>query len=424
MFKLFIRSRLEYYVKKYFKQHPNIKLVVVTGSVGKTSTKVAIATVLSEKYRVRVFNGNYNTHLSAPLTVLGIDYPDDIRSLGAWLSVFRAAKKKVCDSDDIDVIVQELGADRIGEIAHFGTYLKSDIGVVTAVSAEHMEFFHDLDTVAKEELGVVNFSKETFINYDDVDEKYLKSLDKNGVSYYGMDKNTDYRFTIKGFDIEKGYDVNFFAPEFKEELGVRVRLLGDHNLKPAIAASAVAARLGLNAEEIKSGLSKIRAVNGRMNVLKGIKNSIIIDDTYNSSPLAAMSAMKTLCQLSAPQRIAVLGNMNELGDTSVVEHKNLGKMCDVKKLDWVITLGEDANKYTATEAKANGCNVKTFDNAVDVGNFVRDIIKQNAVILFKGSQGGVYLEEAVKIVLNSPDDQKYLVRQSAEWIKQKGKFLR
>ena len=159
MFKKHIQKVLEKYTRKYLKKFQP-KLVLVTGSVGKTSTKLAIATVLSEKYRVRVHSGNHNTHLSVPLAILGINYPDNIRSISEWLRVRKAARKRLRQKEkDCDVIVQELGTDRPGDIAHFGSYLYADVAVVTAVSPEHMEFFKTIDDVAQEELVVSQFSR-------------------------------------------------------------------------------------------------------------------------------------------------------------------------------------------------------------------------------------------------------------------------
>ena len=128
-----------------------MKLVVVAGSVGKTSTKIAIATVLNEKLRVRLHEGNHNSELSAPLAILGVEFPSNLRSFGAWWNVFTAVRHRIRRPADVDVIVQELGTDAIGQIPHFGTYLKPDIAVVTSVAPEHMEFFKTLDAVAAEE---------------------------------------------------------------------------------------------------------------------------------------------------------------------------------------------------------------------------------------------------------------------------------
>ena len=423
MFKNYVQKRLEKYVKKYFKKHPDVRLVVVTGSVGKTSTKVAIATVLSERYRVRLHEGNYNTHMSAPLAILGIDYPGEIRSISAWRSVFKAAKDRIKLPTDVDIIVQELGSDRIGQVQHFSTYLKPDIGVITAVSPEHMEFFLTLDNVAKEELAVANFSKQALINREDIDGVYSKYLTNANVNTYGTSSIAEYNFISESYSVEDGHRGLFNCPEFNEPLPAEIHVYGEHTLRPAVAAAAVAAKFGMNEAEVARGLTKIRPLPGRMNILRGAKNTIIIDDTYNSSPLAAESSIRELYKISAPQRIAVLGDMNELGDTSVAEHEKIGKLCDMNELAWVITVGDEAEKFLAPAAKTKGCQVRSFKTSIQAGGFVRSVIEEGAVILFKGSQGGIYLEEAVKIILHSTADEVHLVRQSPEWVERKTAFF-
>jgi len=134
MFKTFIQSKLENYVRAYFKAHAEVKLIIVAGSVGKTTTKLAIGTVLSERFRVRVHEGNHNAELSAPLAILGIEYPENVKSILAWLAVFKAARFRIDQPADVDVVIQEVGSDRIGQIPHAGSYLKPDIAVITAVS--------------------------------------------------------------------------------------------------------------------------------------------------------------------------------------------------------------------------------------------------------------------------------------------------
>jgi UDP-N-acetylmuramoyl-tripeptide--D-alanyl-D-alanine ligase len=421
--KKYIQRKLEKYVRQYFAKHPDVKLIAVTGSVGKTSTKVAIGTVLSERFRVRLHVGNHNTHISAPLAILGIDYPKNVKSIVQWLIVFAAAKKRINSPSDVDVIIQELGSDRIGEVAHFGTYLKPDIGVITAVSPEHMEFFKEIDTVAQEELAVANFSKSALINRDDISEIYSKYLTNGNVNTYGTSSISEYHYVSQGYTAENGHKGAFVAPEWQESVPVNIHVLGEHTLRPAIAAGAVAVKLGMSATEIANGLVKVRSLPGRMNILKGVENTTIIDDTYNSSPLAAESSLRELYKLSVPQRIAVLGSMNELGQTSQVEHEAIGKLCDPNSLAWVVTVGSEAEKYLAPAARARGCQVKSFNNAVLAGAFVRGVLDHGAAVLFKGSQGGIYLEEAVKVVLHSADDEKQLVRQSAQWLSIKNKFF-
>jgi UDP-N-acetylmuramoyl-tripeptide--D-alanyl-D-alanine ligase len=423
MFKKLIQSKLEGYVRQYFIKHPEVKLVVVTGSVGKTSTKISIATVLSEKFKIRLHEGNHNSELSSPLAILGIEYPDNIKNPAQWIDVFRAAKERVNGPTDVDVIVQELGTDGIGQVPHFGKYLSPDIAVVTAVSPEHMEFFKTMENVAKEELASADFSKRALINRDDIDGEYAKYLTNANVNTYGTSGTAEFRFIDNDFEIGIGHAGLFINPAWEDPIKTTINVLGEHNIRPAVAAGAVGALLGMNSEQVAVGLSKIRAVSGRMNVLKGQKNTIIIDDTYNSSPLAADSALTTLYSLTVPQAIAVLGSMNELGTTSQAEHTALGKLCDPTQLTWVITVGEDAENYLAPAARERGCQVRSFKTALQAGAFVHEIMEDGAAILFKGSQGGVYLEEAIKIILHSTDDESKLVRQSLTWMKTKNAYF-
>lgn len=239
MFSRFVRNILEKYVKQYLKLHPDIMLVVVTGSVGKTSTKIAISTILKEKYKVRCREDNHNTVLSAPVAILGIPYPTNVRNPFLWLAVFWQARKRVHEKSSVDVIVQELGSDRIGEIAHFGKYLRPDICVVTAVSSEHIEFFKTIENIAKEELEVANFSRLAIINGDDIDPAFMKYVNNKNIYKYGVKKGFDYRFDNKSFSMKKGYSGEYYARNLSKPILVDVRVLGCHSLSSAIGAAAV-----------------------------------------------------------------------------------------------------------------------------------------------------------------------------------------
>lgn len=422
MFKNFIQKRLENYVKKYFKKHPEVKLVVVAGSVGKTSTKQAIATVLSQKYRVGMAEGNLNTHMSVPLAILGIKYPENIRSLGSWLSVFSAARKRIKWATGVDVIVSELGTDHPGDIARFGTYLKPDIAVITAVTAEHMEAFATIEEVAQEELETANFSKMAIINRDDIDDRFANFLKNPNIDTYGTTGAAEYRFEIEDFSVESGYKGQVITPEFGQPFGASIKVVGEHSLRPPMGAVAVAVKLGLSPQEIAAGLETIRPVPGRMNILHGIDNFIVIDDSYNASPLAVESALQALYGLQVPQRVAILGSMNELGAGSQAEHEKIGNLCDPSLLAWVITVGENAEKYMAPAARQRGCQVKSFRSAVDAGGFARGVLEDGAAVLVKGSQDGVFTEEATKLLVVT-DAYPELVRQSPAWMKIKDEFF-
>lgn len=417
MFKTLIQKYLEYLTKKYLKRHQP-KIVVVVGSVGKTGTKVAIATVLSEKYRVRLHEGNHNTHMSVPLSIMGIQYPDNIRSFNEWRTVFAAAKLRIKGEKDVDVIVQELGTDRPGDIIQFSKYLKPDIAVVTAVSDEHMEFFGALDKVAEEELSVAKFSTLTIVNRDDVAGRFAQYAETKTITTYGLSEPAEYRLEIAEASPLEGRIGRLISPEW-ESVPVTVQLIGSHSLKAVAAAGAVAAKLGLTSEQVAVGISKVKPTPGRMQVLRGLNDTTLIDDTYNASPLAVKAALITLYEIDSPQRIAILGSMNELGDQSAQLHELVGKDCDPNKLDWVVTIGEEAEKYLAPAAKRNGCQVRSFSSPYQAGGFVNSVMKPGAVILAKGSQNGVFAEEAVKVLLHATEEEHSLVRQSPTWMQRK-----
>lgn len=418
-----VQRKLEEAVTAYLNTHQDIKLVVVTGSVGKTSTKTAIATMLSQKYRVRLHEGNHNTPMSVPVAILGLQYPDNVRSFSAWRKVLREAQARILQPSDVDVIVQELGADRPGDIAAFGRYLKPYMAVVTAVTPEHMEFFKTIDAVAREELAAANFSQFALINRDDIDGKYAEFLTNANIDTYGTSAPAEYHFEPLNYTVEGGHTGALVGLELQEPLDTTIHVVGEHNLRPAIAAAAVGLKFGLTTDEVKRGIEAIRPIPGRMNILRGLNGSTIIDDTYNSSPAAAASAIQTFYSMNAPQRIAIMGSMNELGDLSQVEHEKIGKMFNVDMVDWVITVGEDAGKYLAPAAHSNGCQVKSFQNAVQAGAFAHSVLQQNGLVLVKGSQGNVYCEEATKILLLDQNDATKLVRQSPAWMATKEVFF-
>lgn len=418
MFKRFVTKKLQKYVRKYFTLHPEVKLVAVVGSVGKTSTKRALAHLLSQRYRVRMHEGNHNTELSVPMAILGIAMPPNLRSIRQWMLVFSAARRRIKQPTDVDVIVQELGTDHPGDIAAFGTYLVPDIALVTAITPEHMEFFGSIEAVAQEEMSITNYSRFTLINRDDVEGRFANFANNPNFSTYGTTGAAEYRYEQQGFTVDTGYNGNVIAVG-QEPFAATVKVVGEHSLRPVMGAVAASMVLGLQPAEVAAGLATIEPVPGRMNLLHGIDDTLIIDDTYNSSPAAAAAAIQTLYSLDmVPQRILVLGDMRELGAHSQAEHEKLGAMCDPNMLSWVVLVGPDCEKYLAPLARQRGCQVHVAPDAIRAGMFVRSVTEEGAAILVKGSQNNIYLEECVKILCNISEDVE-LVRQGAEWTKVK-----
>lgn len=396
-------------------------IVAVTGSVGKTSAKLNIATVLSQKYRVLAHYGSYNTHIAVPLAIFDSRLPDNLRSPISWLRLLREVSRKLKEPFPYDVLVLELGTDRPGEIMHFSNYIQPDVAVVTAVTPEHMQSFGTIDAVAKEELAITHFAKETLINRDDIDFVFSKYVPE-GISLdtYGTSGVAEYNYVIDDYSPEKGFTGNFVSPEFGE-LSVALQVVGEHNIRSVVAAGAVGIKLGLTAQQVTAGLSQVRPVNGRMNLLRGIKNSIIIDDSYNSSPAAAIAALQTLYKFKTKQRIAILGSINEFGQYSEEAHKQVGAVCDSALLDWVVIVGAEAKKYLAPVAADRGCRVRSFMSPYEAGGFVESVLEKGGVVLAKGSQNGVFCEEAVKELLADAEDIHKLVRQTPDWLARKEK---
>lgn len=421
--KEYIRKKIEGYVQAYFTAHPEVRLVVVVGSVGKTSTKAAIATMLGQKYRVRFHEGNHNTEMSAPLAILGIKYPTDIRSISQWRQVFREAVLRINQPADVDVVIQELGADHPGDISDFGRYLHPDIAVVTAITPEHMEFFQTMDAVAREEMAAANFSKLAIINRDDIDGHYADLLTNPNADTYGTTRLAEYRFESESFYPRDGHTGSLIAPEFPEPVKAQIKVLGEHNLRPAVAAAVVGIKLGLTPAEIVAGFTRLIPVPGRMQLLDGLQNSTIIDDSYNAQPAAMQAAVNTFLSIDAPQRVAILGSMSELGTISAEEHAKIGRMFNPDNVDWVITVGDEAERFLATAAHGNGVQVKSFKNAVEAGGFAHSVMRDHALVLVKGSQNGIFTEEAVKVLLRRPEEMRLLVRQSPAWMAHKEEFF-
>jgi len=417
--KNFVLLLIELQTKRLLRKHKP-KIVAITGSVGKTSTKLAVATVLSTRYKVLYQEGNYNAEVSVPMTIFDLPMPPEakLKSPLEWLKQLWYMERKIHQTFPFDVVVLELGTDKPGDIAHFRKYLRPDVGIVTAVTPEHMAFFKTLDAVAQEELSIASFSELIIINRDDIDETFARYVTNSNIDTYGTSGVAEYHYLIEDFEAGAGFAGKFVSPEFGEQQVV-LKLTGEHNVKAAVAGGVVGIKLGLTQPEIIAGLSAIRPVKGRMNILKGLLDSTIIDDTYNSSPAAAVAALQTLYLFPSKQKIAILGSMNELGEFSQQAHAEVGTTCDPTLLDWIVTIGDEAEKFLAPAAAKRGCQVRSFKSPYEAGAFVHSVLHPHATILAKGSQNGVFAEEAVKLLLHATEEESQLVRQSADWIARK-----
>ena len=395
----------------------NPTVVAVAGSVGKTSTKLAIAKFLSEDYKVQYEKGNYNVPLSVPFVVTGQRLPS-IYNIFGWFKAWLVGQKILKDGYQYEVVVLEYGIDHIGEMNQFSLLGQPDIAVITAVADEHMEFLKDIDTVAKEELSLVKFSKQTIINMDLVDQKYIAEFLEPSAIFetVGKSKLNNYLLTSQRTNLGR-LKLNVKSKDGKFMVESETHMLGEHSLTALALASVVAHKLGLSVTKIEQAINNYNNPPGRMNVLDGIKDLVIIDDTYNASPVAVKAALDALYSTPAQQRIALLGNMNELGEISAEAHRQVGAHCKANKLELVVTLGKDANKYLAPEASKKGCQVVTAESPVEAARIIEQFMSPKSVVLAKGSQNGVYAEEAVKLLLKTQSKaSSLLVRQSPSWL--------
>lgn len=390
------------------------KVVIVAGSIGKTGTKRAVAQVLEQQMKVQWQDGNYNELISIPMVFFGKSMPHLLNPFG-WLRVFISNELAVRSSYPYEVVVLEVGAGEPGAFEEIKQYLRADYGVLTAITPEHMENFANLEAVAEEEMQVSELVDTLLYDKDCVPRRFSKNL-VDGLSYGSSNADAVYRTGKLNEDYTRKIVIELSGGG---TFPFKTKLLGKQSI-PALAAAALLANiLELSEKEIKQGLESIEAFPGRMQVLDGLQGSIIIDDTYNASPEAVKAALDTLYEMKATQKIAILGQMNELGRHSESLHTEVGEYCDSGQLDLVVTIGDDANKYLAAAAEKKGCKIMRCPSPQHAADVVGITLKKEAVVLAKGSQNGVFAEEAVKELLANPDDAKKLVRQSKGWLRLK-----
>jgi len=432
IFKKIISTILIFEAKLVLKKYKP-KIVAVTGSVGKTSTKDAIFAVLAKFKYVRKSEKSFNSEIGLPLTILGLE--------NAWSNPFKWIRNIldgisliVFKTDYPEWLVLEVGADRPGDIRKISEWLKSDIAVFTKFSKVpvHVEFFPTPKDVVEEKANLIRgLKKDGFLilNGDDEDATSLLERSKNHTLIYKVDNSADVSASNYKINYQEKNGIKSpigisFKVEYKGNI-VPVSIdgvLGRQQMYPVLAGLTVAVAEDLNFVQAVEALKNFETPKGRMRIIEGINDSTIIDDTYNSSPVAMNEAIFTLKSLeinSGSKKVAVLGDMMELGKYSADEHKKVGEVlaefCDV-----VITVGLRANKYIAESAIASGMKksqVLKFENSVDAGKELAKILKPGDVVLVKGSQS-IRMEKTVEEVLkNREEASKLLVRQEEEWLK-------
>ncbi|TSC75012.1 MAG: UDP-N-acetylmuramoyl-tripeptide--D-alanyl-D-alanine ligase [Parcubacteria group bacterium Gr01-1014_44] len=434
--KKFLQFCLTILAKLYLAKYKP-KIVAVTGNTGKTTTKEAIAAVLKSEKKIRMSGGNLNNELGVPLAILG-DYTEEYYekggTLGFWLKVlFKAKIGLLFGRNYPEILVLEYGADRPGDIAKLAKNFKPDVAVVTAIGEipVHVEYFSGPKELADEKSKLVEVLEPAdfaVLNQDDLAVFEMKDKTKAKIKTFGFMEGAEVK--VSDFDFKIGPSGEPEGVVFKIHHGEGFTpfkitgSLGKSQAWAAAAATAVGLIFGLNLVKISDALSAYQGPAGRLKVLKGIKNSWLIDDTYNSSPTSTHLALETLKSFSSylavsplsRRKLAVLGDMLELGQYSIQAHQEAGNLAGTF-VDLLITIGSRA-KFIA-DAAGNQMpkeNILSFETSVEAAPKVRELIKEGDLVLIKGSQG-MRMEKIVEEIMAEPEKKKeLLVRQSQKWL--------
>lgn len=414
---------LEWEAKLILKKYkPGI--IAVTGSVGKTSTKDAIFSVVQNKLVARKSLKSFNSEIGLPLTVLGLN--------NAWSSFFGWVKNIIKGIFILIIpqhypkwLVLEVGADKPGDIVRASSWIQPNIVVFTAFSSVpvHVEFFKSVEALFEEKSTLVKKLKSNgllILNADDERVLSLKSKTKAKCITFGFSEDAMFRASNVQIAYKNGvpvgttfkfeYDGNTFPVLMHGVLGVQP-------VYSALVALSLGVYLKLNIIDMISDLANNDTPPGRMRVIEGIKGTSIIDDTYNSSPLAATAAVEALRNIKTKgKRVAVFGDMLELGKYTAEEHKKLGALV-AEKTNLLLVVGP-RSKYIVEGALENGMSEKDiieFENSRLAGKYLEGVLEEGDIVLVKGSQS-MRMERAVEEIMAHPENaESLLVRQDAEW---------
>lgn len=340
----------------FYRKKLGLKVVGVTGSCGKTSTKDLIAAFLSEKYKVFKTKGNFNNQIGLPLMILELD-------------------------STYDVAVLEMGMSDLGEIDVLAKCARPDIAVITNIGLSHIENLKTQDNILKAKSEIFNYFDESntlIINGED--KNLLKIKDK---CFEILRIGYNHEYDVYAFNIILMEDnTTFSIQDNNQEIIFNIPMAGKHNILNSMLAIAVAMKLNLSFEEMKLGIKNLEATSMRLEVIKKDKITII-NDCYNASPDSMKSSMDVLNAYKKGRKIAILGTMNELGDEAVNAHTEVGNYAK-DKVDLLIAIGS----YKECFRKGYSLDsIFTFEDKKDFIGNLKTIIKENDVILVKASRG-------------------------------------
>ena len=407
------------------------RVIAVTGSVWKTTTKDAIYAALSNTLHVRKSEKSFNSDIGVPLTILGLE--NAWRNPFLWgLNLVRGLALLVSKAPYPAWLVVEVGADRPGDIRRIAKWLKPDIAVITGVPdiPVHVEYFRSPEELAREKRALAEHVKEggTLILNGDDTRMVAMCAEFNNVTTYGFGKSNQIMASHQGILYEKGKAVGTRFRLVQNGLAQPVSIigaLGKSRTYAALAAFAVAGVAGVERSLVVRSLAEWSPSPGRMRVIKGVNGSTVIDDTYNSSPAAALSALDTLKEVkvsSGARRIAVLGDMLELGRYAAEAHRGIGAraaQCAAK----LVTIGfrSRATGEAALDAEMPEANIREYEHTESrrAGQELRSELREGDIVLVKGSQS-MRMERTVEELMADPEKAvDLLVRQEPEWILKK-----
>ncbi len=401
------------------------KVVAITGSVGKTSTKDAVYTVLSKFYSVRKSAKSFNSEIGLPLTIIGV--PNGWNNPIVWIeNIFKGLWMIIYKHKYPKYLVLEVGAGKPGDIKSVAPWLNPDVVVLTRFPdvPVHVEFFGSTEKLIEEKMNLAYALKKDgvlIVNHDDKNVYNVHHKVKRRFVSYGFDEGATYRAMYADINGAEGQKMGM---HFKMEYNGSVfpvsmnNIVGMHHIYAGLIAISVAVECGCDILESIKAVVDYKTPPGRLAVISGMNDSIIIDDTYNASPVAMEAALDVLKLVKGKRKIALLGDMLELGKMTEEAHRKIGIIAN-DVADILVLVGP-RSKFIADGAIDNGFNIKnlySFDSSITAGKFLDGIIEKGDVILAKGSQG-IRMERAVKMIMANPDQaNKLLCRQEREWEK-------
>jgi UDP-N-acetylmuramoyl-tripeptide--D-alanyl-D-alanine ligase len=400
------------------------KIVGITGSVGKTSTKDAVYTVLSNRVRVRKSEKSFNSEIGVPLTILGL--PNAWSNPVRWVkNIIEGLFVALFTRDYPEWLVLEIGVDRPGDIARLTTWIKPDIVILTRLPdvPVHVEFFSSPEAVIAEKRKLVDALKQDgVLIFNNDDERVVRVKEETRQQSVGFSRYSLSPFTASADTVvyENGRPVGleFTLTHGTEASIIRVEgSLGVQHAYSYAAAVAVGSIFGMSIDECARILRGHVPPPGRMRLIPGIKGSMIIDDTYNASPVAMERAIQTLKEVrTVGHKIALLGDMMELGQYSVREHEKIGaQIADVA--DILVTIGIRARGIAegALDHGMQESKIYQYEDARRAGKELEAILGEDDIVLVKGSQS-IRGERAVEEIMAEPmKASELLVRQDPMW---------